>query len=538
MQVDVNGTSPPVVVTRQQQQARLQHKLQMQQEKAEALAAAPMTEERSKENFLSCLGLVTKSALTEIQNKKTERKRRTTANPQFSNAAIEAKRITAMETAAKRQRRREAALAASEEVRNPRAAKERPQLPTFRRVSNEEPVRPVKSVTKSLMLADNKQNSRKQDLSNSASLLKPKSESVPPIKPPVSPRCFSCSEHCDPGLDVVIYCSSCRLLFHATCAALVEDIIETGTLPCPSCDRERKMSEEIGDAETFEKLTQSKKLQLNGKVKSEPGVHVANKCDLRVHFGTKQRERRHLLHTKSYMERTHNENRKILSDLKENLKLAKEQQEVLVRSREELNRKITELTGSDATAKMKEFIESNSQPLSQVNKKENGFPPEAVPRGDLMSLKEQPMQQNGSIIKIPIPTIKSNIIKEINANTELPSIEPNKNCKTYSKSPAVGNQSSSSTSGLPTVPEVVLTNGQAQPILVTITPPEAIPEKQVGDQLPSQCLEETNAAVASIELTREEEEDDVMDDIDLVVASEPSPVDIQRVELMEVDTVS
>ncbi|XP_076370045.1 PHD finger protein 21A-like isoform X2 [Tachypleus tridentatus] len=52
-------------------------------------------EEQKKADFMSALGLVTKDTLSELQNKKVERKRRTTANPQFSNAALEEKRRNA-----------------------------------------------------------------------------------------------------------------------------------------------------------------------------------------------------------------------------------------------------------------------------------------------------------------------------------------------------------------------------------------------------------------------------------------------------------
>ncbi|XP_076328786.1 PHD finger protein 21A-like [Tachypleus tridentatus] len=55
----------------------------------------PPKEQQKKSNFMAALGLMTKDALSELQNKKLERKRRTTANPQFSNAALEEKRKNA-----------------------------------------------------------------------------------------------------------------------------------------------------------------------------------------------------------------------------------------------------------------------------------------------------------------------------------------------------------------------------------------------------------------------------------------------------------
>lgn len=56
--------------------------------------------------FLRPKGLVTKETLNELQSRKCERKRRTTANPQFSSAALEAKRITKLELAERKAKRR------------------------------------------------------------------------------------------------------------------------------------------------------------------------------------------------------------------------------------------------------------------------------------------------------------------------------------------------------------------------------------------------------------------------------------------------
>lgn len=63
-----------------------------------------------KEDFIKMLQLVHKNDLEKMANCKKPRKRRTTANPQFSHAAIEAKRITKMEIANERRHRRRIAL--------------------------------------------------------------------------------------------------------------------------------------------------------------------------------------------------------------------------------------------------------------------------------------------------------------------------------------------------------------------------------------------------------------------------------------------
>lgn len=73
--------------------------------------------DQKKKDFMLALGLVTKDSLIEYKNKRMERKRRTTANPQFSNAALEEKWRNAAAAAA--------AQAASQPLKRPRG---RPRL--------------------------------------------------------------------------------------------------------------------------------------------------------------------------------------------------------------------------------------------------------------------------------------------------------------------------------------------------------------------------------------------------------------------------
>lgn len=58
----------------------------------------------SKEAFFEALGLVTKEALSKLNSKSSQRRRRTTANPRFSHEAIQAKR--ALEPGNKRENTR------------------------------------------------------------------------------------------------------------------------------------------------------------------------------------------------------------------------------------------------------------------------------------------------------------------------------------------------------------------------------------------------------------------------------------------------
>lgn len=245
------------LVTRQQQQARLQHKQQQLQAEREAASSTPVTEERRKEHFLAALGLVTKAALSEIQNKKGERKRRTTANPQFSNAAIEAKRISALETAAKRQRRKEA-LAARQTLEEPERMSSRVN-PTLKRAQQRQLINDVVKPPPAKI---------------------PK-KSPPPPKPTLaplpkcSPDCAECDELCEPHLDVVIICRDCRVIFHATCAASVEDMTESATVPCPRCEKKLPLSEEVTSAQLSTMICKKTK----SKLKPEPPLRTNNKAN-------------------------------------------------------------------------------------------------------------------------------------------------------------------------------------------------------------------------------------------------------------------
>ena len=180
-----------------------------------------VTDQTRKESFLSCLGLVTKEALSELQNKKYTRKRRSTANPHFSNAAIEAKRINQMELAAKKARRKEQMA----ELRSNKPAR----MSLYR-----QPDRHLKTLSPS---------ETNKDKMSSSLLAAKKPSSDPVLK--ISCDCFVCSENCDTELDVILFCRDCKCLFHATCASTLEAIISSGFVPCPKCDNKRTMEDEL-----------------------------------------------------------------------------------------------------------------------------------------------------------------------------------------------------------------------------------------------------------------------------------------------------
>lgn len=151
-------------------------------------------EAKLKEQFMLRLGLVTKQALSEIQNKKSERKRRTTANPQFSTAAITAKRIEAQENAAKKaikKREREGNLLNSNNPSNKRAF--------------------LSSTRGNSKAVNSGKPERKAPKSSSGKQLSQNSNEIK-----ISRNCFVCDEVCDSDLDEIMFCGDCHCLFHVS----------------------------------------------------------------------------------------------------------------------------------------------------------------------------------------------------------------------------------------------------------------------------------------------------------------------------------
>lgn len=58
-------------------------------DKQEEMQKEHNIESSEKYNYLNCLGLITKSKCMELQNRRVERKRRSTANPQFVYSMFE-----------------------------------------------------------------------------------------------------------------------------------------------------------------------------------------------------------------------------------------------------------------------------------------------------------------------------------------------------------------------------------------------------------------------------------------------------------------
>ena len=154
------------------------------------LELSKVDETKLKDQFMFKLGLVTKQALSEILNKKSERKRRTTANPQFSTAAITAKRIEAQENAAKK------------------AIKKREREDNLLNINGSSNKRAFLNVNSRTNKAVSKPERKTPKTS------KPLSQNSNEIK--ISRNCFVCDEVCDSDLDEIMFCGDCHCLFHVS----------------------------------------------------------------------------------------------------------------------------------------------------------------------------------------------------------------------------------------------------------------------------------------------------------------------------------
>jgi len=191
-------------------------------------------------NFLYGLRLVTKEQFLEMKTRKSGRKRRTTANPQFTNAAIEAKRITALEKAAKKAKRRSliteggggGSLAAQRESRRTSTASSVAQ-------------RNASSRTTSPAMMVNNDHVIKEEIGTRKELKdgRPRLNHVIMVTStsdlPVSStnNCHVCCESCDYIGEVILFCRNCHTLFHGTCTTVsLHDVARNQFVPCPKCD--------------------------------------------------------------------------------------------------------------------------------------------------------------------------------------------------------------------------------------------------------------------------------------------------------------
>lgn len=296
-------------------------------------------EEKRKEQYLSVLGLVTKSAMLEIQSKRSGRKRRSTANPKFSTAAIEAKRAVAIEVAIERTKKRAAKEARVQQ-------RKRPALLTPNIRTQSQLREPKQS---NVVLADNESQAivpqRRRSLMNP----QPKR-----MHPPLLSTCHVCAEECKPELDIVIFCEECRFFFHATCVN--DDMHANGLVACPKCQDMKLMSKEV-TVQEMSTLTYVPKTVKKVKVHSQKGQSVilngvngsSQLVDLKSHFKAKLDEQWQLVQAKLDKERQWSESKTFLQVAKDKLKALKD-----AHGREEVERAIT----VGRISRLSEFVDS------------------------------------------------------------------------------------------------------------------------------------------------------------------------------------
>ncbi|XP_054155975.1 PHD finger protein 21A-like isoform X1 [Oppia nitens] len=238
-------------------------------------AVPKLTEKQSKDHFMSCLGLVTKETLTELQSRKCERKRRTTANPQFSSAALEAKRITKLELAERKAKRR-LMINNSYNIAANNPGPGRPPNNPLSSINNnnKSSVAAAAAANHNISKPNNNSitsqntapvvngggggNQNKSNNNNNASYLNssanPKSIGVEQqelapglyivtsIGKHLSANCHICEELCECDIDSILFCKPCKTLFHAMCTTTVDDLKNRQALPkCPKCDAQRRL---------------------------------------------------------------------------------------------------------------------------------------------------------------------------------------------------------------------------------------------------------------------------------------------------------
>lgn len=430
-----------------------------------------VTDQTRKESFLSSLGLVTKQALSELQNKKYTRKRRSTANPHFSNAAIEAKRINQMELAAKKARRKEQMA----EMRSNKPAR----MSLYRR---------PETTTQLKTLTPSETNKDK----NTSLLIAAKKASF--MLAQVYRDCFICKENCDTELDVIMFCDDCKCLFHATCAATFDEIVGAGAVPCPKCDVKKSIDDQLtsnqeltmkvaksipkppitlaptsikekpSHKEKSEKVKEKKPKKLKAERTSAasnisvPDLASSNrengdpqKEHRKLHFEDKRKELESLMEKKVKLEQEWNDRKKKLENIRDTYKLVREKSSKLEASKKTVSEDIDKLVGFIKSVQIwKDIIDSDDshnkqpkklqlqQPVITVTTVNSSVPNPLVAASQPMvtcSMNGQPVTLN-----VPMVTISAANVQPL-LNPSVVTIGPSKGPPAISSTiSAVGNK--------------------------------------------------------------------------------------------------
>ncbi|KAG8185990.1 hypothetical protein JTE90_027662 [Oedothorax gibbosus] len=189
--------------------------------------------DQKKKDFFTALGLVSRDRLSDINSKRLERKRRSTANPQFSNAAVE-------------ERWRNAAAAAQASTTPPmKRPRGRPRLETkpvicpINGISSASPIKPCpveSSSTSDTSSANCTISSSSSPLSDSSTVMNgvhkqiPNVEEVKNVEQMLSGLCIVCTQPGD-----LVKCDTCAKQQHPGC--MQPPLIARPQLPwqCSEC---------------------------------------------------------------------------------------------------------------------------------------------------------------------------------------------------------------------------------------------------------------------------------------------------------------
>lgn len=324
-----------------------------------------VTDEMRKEEFLTSLGLITQKALSELQNKKTVRKRRTTANPHFSNAAIEAKRINQMEVAARKAKRKE-------------VTRTRYSLVARRNNNNSNNGSTSRHGEDRSLLHWHSNHSNPQLRQSSLSTSPPSSSHQTPVSQ-VSPffkilsstsrDCAACKELCQPDeVDSIIFCRSCPCLFHLTCCATVGEVATTGYFTCPQCDRRMSLADEVSDFDHdpypmnkqslpsnqqpvkhkrrgFKSFDLQKNGQQQDMITLNQGNNILSRVSNRSHYEEKRAELSMLLEKKEILELEWTKRREVYTESIEAFTSAQQKASVLEAEGKKIENDVNRLVG-------------------------------------------------------------------------------------------------------------------------------------------------------------------------------------------------
>lgn len=395
-----------------------------------------VTEDMRKEGFLSGLGLVTNAALKELQNKKSVRKRRSTANPQYSNTTMEAKKANQMAIAANK-------------LQNKELMKTRYSLKVDAGQRRHQRIKDEEQEEEKSIKADKKSKSSHEKTKHKPSKALISSNTVNSVsvkETAIEKACCFCSEDCDTETDAIMFCPACRVLFHMTCASTVEEMASTGVVPCPQCDRKRFIQDQVVDLSSIiycqeenspvtpvvvpKKRGRKPKEIKEKELKSSPEMVTLNrengtsaKVTINSHYDEKRAELIALLEKKAILECEWKDSLESYQTNKKTFLSLRDDHDSLIKNEKEVIKKIDMLVGFIKSAQIwNDIIDADehhhqsqglpslkpvkkSKPIIQVIEPQSAIQPPIVTYQSIKKhQKPLPFNPNGQTL-LKVPTI-------------------------------------------------------------------------------------------------------------------------------------